>query len=73
MVLVVPGKGKGWWEPEGRPTPWRKERYPGAETGVRRGGTQGGVGGSTDQMQASRAKRAKGKRPERKQPHILKQ
>ena len=26
IVPVVPGKRKGKWEPEGRPTPQRKER-----------------------------------------------
>ena len=44
----------------GETHPLEEGEGPGAETGIRRGGTQGGVGRSTDQMQASRGQARQG-------------
>ena len=57
----------------GETQPLEEGEGPGAETGVRRAGTQGGVGRSTEQMQASRGQVCQGEETERIQTHILKQ
>ena len=55
---IVPGKGRGWWEPGGEAGPLEEGGGPGAETLVLGGGGKhwGGGTGPAGQMQASRGK-----------------